>query len=300
LLDKNGTWNPVTGCTPVSAGCDNCWAAAMARRFKQDFAVTMHPDRLGKIPGGKGKRIFVCNTGDLFHEAVTDGFIWDVFMTMANTPQHKFLVLTKRPKRMAKVMPNISWALPDRLEHVWLGTSVEDQATLDARVLWLLKTPAAVRYVSYEPALGPVDFRKYWDYYLTERLDWVICGGESGPKARPMNPDWARKVRDDCKAAGVAFWFKQWGQFAPDYDWLGDNPLRHPSYLKYANTIQRFTVTKAVDSSQLGKIRYYAFDEKDRAVLMRKHRSVKQAGRLLDGREWNQLPEDLLVRELPE
>jgi len=268
--DKNGTWNPVTGCTPVSAGCDNCWAAAMARRFKQDFAVTMHPDRLNKIPGGKGKRIFVCNTGDLFHEAVTDGFIWDVFMAMANTPQHEFLVLTKRPERMAKVMPNISWALHDRLEHVWLGTSVEDQATLDARVLWLLKTPAAVRYVSYEPALGPVDFRKYWDYYLTERLDWVICGGESGPKARPMHPDWARKVRDDCKAAGVAFWFKQWGEWAPDC--LCDTKRPH----------------KTIERPEPGS----------RGVMFRCGK--KQAGRLLDGREWNQLPGDLLVRELPE
>lgn len=187
-------------------------------------------------------RVFVNSMSDLFHDAVPDEFIDKVFAVMALCPQHTFQVLTKRPERMrdylltvqnddkdmqrwanpaceisdspcaAGVVEDNDWPLPN----VWMGVSVEDQRTADERIPLLLQTPAAVRWISAEPLLGPMQIRGYLGQiaaiYGTRKLDWVVVGGESGPGARPMHPDWARSLRDQCQAAGVAFFFKQWGE----------------------------------------------------------------------------------------
>ncbi len=214
----------------------------------EPFRVTLHPERLD-MPRHwrKPARVFVNSMSDLFHSDVPDEFIARVFGTMSGCKKHTFMVLTKRPERMLKwlmrcgnggglgwithngakpiayggdgivVGENDRWPLPN----VWLGVSVEDQTTADERIPLLLQTPAAVHFVSCEPLLGPVDLNKahgfqrpiYGDtggYPPPERLDWVICGGESGPGARPMHPDWARSLRDQCADAGVPYFFKQW------------------------------------------------------------------------------------------
>jgi protein gp37 len=194
------------------------------------------------------RRIFVNSMSDLFHENVTDEMRDRIFAVMALCPQHTFQVLTKRPERMLEYfatgllgtvreafvgrqaqmvnqartgLPVLKWSgLP--LPNAWLGVSVENQATADARIPMLLKTPAAVRFISAEPLLGPVNLKVTAAASCVmdclnrhDGLDWVICGGESGPHARPMNPDWARGLRDQCQAAGVPFFFKQWGEWAP-------------------------------------------------------------------------------------
>ncbi len=239
-------WNPVTGCTKVSSGCKNCYAERMSKRHKgrfgypadDPFRVTLHEDRLKEpLRWRKPKRIFVCSMGDLFHEDVASEDIVSIFKVMAisieNGRSHTFMVLTKRPKRLAEFVKACPQLLARIRENVWFGVSVEDQKTADERIPLLLQTPAAKRFVSYEPALGPVDLK----WHLTEPtgnfrtnpitgkrqmeckghglIDWIVCGGESGPGARPMHPDWARSVRDQCEAAGVPFMFKQWGEWAP-------------------------------------------------------------------------------------
>ncbi len=214
-------WNPLTGCTKVSQGCKHCYAERFAKRQGYDFSqVELHPERL-EIPlhWKRPRRIFVNSMSDLFHEKVPDRFIDQIWIVMARADEHIFQVLTKRPERMMKYC--LDYYPPNWVyENIWLGVSVEDQATADERIPWLLKTPAAVRFVSYEPVLGPVDLRRPAGYSPAgnspwgaslQGLDWVICGGESGPGARPMDPDWARSARDQCQAAGVAFFMKQMG-----------------------------------------------------------------------------------------
>lgn len=286
------TWNPLRGCTRVSAGCDNCYAEGIAARFSgvgrpfEGVAKMVHgrphwtgkiklvPEKLAEPLGWKKPRtVFVNSMSDLFHEAVPDEFIDQVFAVMALTPQHTYQILTKRPERMGEYL-KAHWSVgselpPERLAqftlmatgtpcasaaldevrvplpNVWLGVSVEDQATADGRIPRLLATPAAIRFVSYEPALGPVDFGRWTCPFCegtgkrmgfpgepegscfacnSNTLDWIICGGESGAGARPMDPDWARGVRDACAAAGVAFFFKQWGAWeslGPTHDAQG-------------------------------------------------------------------------------
>ena len=241
-------WNPVTGCTKVSAGCKNCYAERMMGRnlpgMTQKFTdVVCHPERLeAPLHWRKPSRIFVNSMSDLFHKDVPDEFIVSVFAIAAICHRHIFQILTKRPERMPRLIPKTLGDAADWLEgavekmlgeyaalanwplpNVWLGVSVENQETADERIPLLLQTPAAVRFVSYEPALGPVDFSPWLHKRFPstmhkgqlERIDQIICGGESGPGARPMHPEWARSVRDQCKAAGVPFFFKQWGE------WLG-------------------------------------------------------------------------------
>ncbi len=191
----------------------------------------------------KPRKIFVCAHGDLFHPAVPDDWIDRVFAVMALCPQHTFQVLTKRPERARGYFDarrdGDPWAeaadevadligLADHpvvlnpsvipLPNVWLGTSISDQASADLRIPELLATPAAIHFISAEPLLGPVDLKatRYGHMTAISRLDWTIVGGESGPHARPMHPDWARSIRDQCAAAGVAFLFKQWGEWGPD------------------------------------------------------------------------------------
>lgn len=250
------TWNPVTGCDEVTPGCDVCYAKTLAERFRgtpghyfeNGFDVQLRPERLDQPLRWKRPRaIFVNSMSDLFHKDVTDDFIADVFAVMALSGQHQFQLLTKRHSRMRSLLSSddfrwqvwhcmltithersmpmpaghatgLRWPLPN----VWLGVSVEDQTRANLRIPALLDTPAAVRFLSCEPLLGPIDLRQSLaksrpDFdgdrlYVRDRLHWVIAGGESGRGARPMHPDWARDLRDQCAAAEVPFHFKQWGE----------------------------------------------------------------------------------------
>lgn len=202
------TWNPVTGCTKVSPGCDNCYAEALSRRFGRSFAVQIHPERLAqvrKIPAGK--RVFVNSMSDLFHKDVPRDFIGDVICAMRNRPDVEFQVLTKRPLRMADYAtrefspPNVIW-----------GVSVENQDHL-----WRLERVATCihrLFVSFEPLLGPIDLPSH----LRRALDWAIIGGESGPHRRPMDPEWARALVTNLKDGGIPVFVKQMGGLRPGGD----------------------------------------------------------------------------------
>jgi len=198
--------------------------ARVVPRQKQDpWTVVLHSDRLNQpLKWRKPKRIFVNSLSDLFHEDVPDAVIDGVVDVMCQADQHTYQILTKRPERMLAYAESRELRA---LDHVWLGVSCENQATADARIPILLQTPAAVRFISAEPLLGPVDLDgylgddlaiaeyEYGSFQYGQGLDWIIAGGESGPGARPMHPDWARSIRDQCRAAGVPFFFKQWGEW---------------------------------------------------------------------------------------
>lgn len=261
------TWNPTDGCSRASDGCQHCYAAALVHqllsrslpgryagltdmdphgtpRFNGTIRLAEHV--LGQPLRARRQRVyFVSDMADLFHPSVETAWLDRIFATMALCPQHLFLVLTKRPERMRDYIA----ALPKRrmdcdagldwcdwpLPNVWLGVTVESQGMAEARIPHLLETPAAVRFLSCEPLLGPLSLqwiatagtggldalhgeteeRETGTTVTGARLDWVIAGGESGPKARPMHPDWARSLRDQCEAAGVLFHFKQWGEWIP-------------------------------------------------------------------------------------
>lgn len=209
----DATWNPVTGCTEVSPGCDNCYARTFAERwrgvpghpYEQGFDLRLWPERLDQPSRWtKPRIIFVNSMSDLFHQAVPDEYIAKVFDAMRRTPRHQFQVLTKRPGRMASVLQRIQ---PTPLSHVWLGTSVESEE-YTWRIDKLRATPAAVRFVSLEPLLGPLPNLDL------SGVGWVIVGGESGHGAREMDIDWARDIRDQCATAGVPYFFKQTGAVA--------------------------------------------------------------------------------------
>ncbi|GAA5542460.1 phage Gp37/Gp68 family protein [Brucella sp. NBRC 113783] len=274
----DATWNPITGCSVVSPGCTNCYAMKLAGTRLQHHpsrAGLTNPSKSGPVWNGKvrlnrewlyqplewkkPRMVFVCAHGDLFHDDVPDDWILDVFTIMAIAKQHTFQVLTKRADRMREFLSRPeddlleaiytnwysfdggarevwSWPLPN----VWLGVSVEDQKRAADRIPKLLETPAAVRFLSAEPLLGPLDLTRldtgsgwvdalqsYICYPTTTQgiyrhepvdypsINWVIAGGESGKGARPMHPDWARSLRDQCASADVPFFFKQWGNYAP-------------------------------------------------------------------------------------
>jgi protein gp37 len=216
-------WNPTVGCTKLSAGCKNCYAERIFERFNtgQKFSeVRYYPERLDQpLHWKKPRRIFVDSMSDLFHEDVSSLFIDQVFETMHLAYWHTFMILTKRAERMysyisQRYLPNRLAVLPN----VWLGVTTEDQKTADGRIPFLLQTPAAVKFISVEPMLGSVSlagldddtYRPWLDIHAWKAaLDWVICGCESGPGARSMDLDWARKLRDQCQAAGVPFFLKQ-------------------------------------------------------------------------------------------
>jgi protein gp37 len=253
----DATWNPVRGCSRVSEGCRHCYAERIAGRFSGPGKPYEGIARRGKGAGGGGgarwtgevrlvnkhladplrwrkpRRVFVNSMSDLFHEKLGGEDIARVFAIMAQAQQHTFQVLTKRPSKMQEVVTDhafrneigslvgtyivSTWPLPN----VWLGVSVEDQATADERIPLLLDTPAAVRFVSYEPALGPVKLCRGcpgcpndcgWMPHTNGGIHWVIAGSESGPSARPAEIDWFRSIRDQCAAAGIPFFFKQWKQ----------------------------------------------------------------------------------------
>lgn len=325
----DATWNPIGGCSRVSEECRNCYAEVMAARFSDPGQwghglarrvklrdgttdhrwtgkLVLHEHKLDQpLRWKKPRRIFVNSTSDLFHENVPDEWIDRVFAVMALAPQHVFMVLTKRADRMREYfsarkegdpwaeasdhiaeligMEEATYVLEPRdipLHNVWLGVSVGDQTAADERIPELLATPAAVRFVSAEPLLGPVDLARptFGAIHCANRcadgclamgdeecarclgggeIDWVIVGGESGPGARPMHPDWAREIRDQCVAAGVSFFFKQWGAWGP-YDRSRTDGALYATPYCMDSPMQNF-----------GK---------------------KAAGRLLDGREWNEVP----------
>lgn len=296
----DSTWNPIRGCSRVSEGCRNCYAEGVAARFshpaKQGYITEWGEaqgfrnegpyhgliaksgqwngqikiaDHLMDWPLRKRKpqRIFVNSMSDLFHENVPDDVIDRIFAVMLAAHWYTFQVLTKRPQRMKEYVNERFHDLPP---HIWMGVSVEDQATANERIPLLLDTPAAVRWVSAEPLLGPVVLNRYLfvgaeggiDFAHTPRqlLHWIVCGGESGRNARPMHPEWARSLRDQCEAAGVPFLFKQWGEWLPDGQ-------------------QSSHDIPAIASSQPRAIPFHRFDENTSGSKVGK----KAAGRLLDG-----------------
>jgi protein gp37 len=286
-------WNPVTGCTKISEGCKNCYAERMSKRlagrcgYPKDypFKVTMHPERLKELDGlKKPSKIFVCSMGDLFHYFVPFDFIGSVFEEMICHAQHTFMVLTKRPARMKDF---IDWYFgEDEIipSNIWLGVSAENQAAADERIPILLQTRAAVRFVSCEPLLGKISLNElhYQDVVSIDalrglygfpipheptgaKLDWVIVGGETSPRARPCHPDWVRGLRDQCQAAQVPFFFKSWGEWIPAYQILQKMTTRTSMKFHHWND--------GAEATRVGK---------------------KASGRLLDGREWDETPE---VRE---
>ena len=208
------TWNPVTGCSKVSQGCKHCYAERMAMRLKamnapryrNGFRTTMHPDLIDlPLSWRKARKVFVNSMSDLFHEDVPLQFIQRVFATMKVCPQHTFQILTKRSERLAKVSNQLPWP-----QNVWMGVSVENAEVL-GRVRDLTTAPAAVRFLSCEPLIGPIDNLPLKD------IHWVIVGGESGPKARPMQAEWVESIFGQCRKANVRFFFKQWGGVRKDF-----------------------------------------------------------------------------------
>lgn len=289
------TWNPVTGCSKVSEGCRFCYAERESHRFgftklpwiaaNANTNVVCHEDRL-KVPmhWKRPRMVFVNSMSDLFHENVPIKFMSKVFEVMSMTPQHTYQILTKRPKRMKTFVTawiggyhhDESKGLVDGcrmpLKNVWLGVSVEDQKTADERIPILLNTPSAIRWVSAEPLLGPIEnmIGLHPDYETG--LHWVVVGGESGRKdqqVRPMHPDWPISLRDQCVQAHIPYFFKQWGEYLPlieiqqrankNLDFFS---LTHdPKILSFENQSMEFW--------RVGK---------------------KAAGRILEGRQWNDYP----------
>lgn len=333
--DKTGiewtdaTWNPVTGCDKVSPGCDHCYAETFAERwrgteghyFETGFDVQLRPDKLDlPLRWTKPRKVFVNSMSDLFHDKVPDEYIAEVFAIMACAYQHTFQLLTKRHGRMKSLLSSAEFvAMVDResvaydrsplghravswpLRNVWLGVSAEDQKRADLRVPALLDTPAAVRFVSGEPLLGPIELKQHWlhpvmrepspeNHALGRRIgkahgvgfiDWVIVGGESGPGARPMHPNWAQSLRDQCVAAGVPFLFKQWGEWrwtreADDFEFEQAHGDLYPN-AKW-ETVSPDGVIIADNIPRPGC-----------ATMQRVGK--KRAGRELDGRTWDQYPE---------
>lgn len=212
----DATWNPVTGCTKISPGCHNCYAARFSERFRgtpghpfeSGFDLTLRPERLEHpLAWKRPRRIFVNSMSDLFHKAIPTPFIELVFDTMERAHWHQFQVLSKRSSLMRDFLKR-RYATRPAPSHLWFGVSVEDRDRI-SRIRHLQQSPAAIRFLSIEPLIAPVG-----------RLDltgihWVIVGGESGPRARQMDPSWVRDIRDQCAGQGVAFFFKQWGGIRP-------------------------------------------------------------------------------------
>ena len=202
------TWNPVTGCNKISPGCKHCYADSMAKRlqamksphYRNGFKLTLQPHRLEyPLKWTKPRNIFVNSMSDLFHEKIPKEYIQKVFKVMREAHWHRFQILTKRPEVLLDLDPEIEWA-----ENIWMGVSVENQK-YTPRIDLLRKCGAQTRFLSLEPLLGPLE-----DLDLSQ-IDWVIVGGESGPKARPMKEEWALSLRDQCLKAKTPFFFKQWG-----------------------------------------------------------------------------------------
>jgi protein gp37 len=202
------TWNPLTGCTKISPGCKHCYAERLAKRLQRmgqpnyvnGFRLTLHEQTL-ELPlrWKRPRTIFVNSMSDLFHKSVPDDFIYRVFDVMCRADWHRYQVLTKRPERLLAINGRLPW-----LPHIWMGTSVESQKYVP-RIDYLRQTGAHIRFLSLEPLLGPLS------HLNLDGIHWVIVGGESGPAARPMDPAWVMDIQNQCRAAAVPFFFKQWG-----------------------------------------------------------------------------------------
>lgn len=242
----DATWNPVTGCTKISPGCDHCYAERFSERFRgveghhfaNGFDLTLRPDRLRQpLKWERPRKIFVNSMSDLFHKGVPRAFVDEVFNTMEQSNWHVFQILTKRSSRMRTYI-NRRYQTNAPPTHIWLGTSVED-STKASRIRHLADTRSALRFLSVEPLIDPIG-----------RLDlsgihWVILGGESGPGARPMRLEWAQAVRDQCLSQNVPFFFKQWGGFRPKSGGRlldGREWNQYPDYSHYDCGIRRFKV----------------------------------------------------------
>ncbi len=204
----DSTWNPITGCTKISLGCANCYAERMSQRLRvmgnpnytNGFTITMHEDALElPLKWKKPQTIFVNSMSDLFHENVPDDFIFRVFEIMQRADWHCFQILTKRSERLMDISAKLRW-----MPHIWMGVTVEEQNYI-YRIDHLRRTSANVKFLSLEPLLGPIS------NLCLEGIDWVIVGGESGPKSRPMKKSWAIDIRNQCQEKKVPFFFKQWG-----------------------------------------------------------------------------------------
>lgn len=316
------TWNPITGCTPTSKGCDNCYAKRMAETRlrgrcgypkKEPFKPgTYHPNRMGQpLSWQKPCDIFVCSMGDLFHKEVCPEDIDRVFSIIRRCPQHTFRLLSKRPDRMEAYIRETGAAIargfaagPWPLPNVQLGVTAENQPMLGKRIGYLLGTSAAVRFVSLEPLLGPVQLDHVdadsaghptmcFINALTGRhddmgrpcpdvnsLDWVIVGGETGPGARPMHPEWVRSLRDQCVAAGVPFFFKSWG------DWKEGSDARRTTKCVYRDG----TVVDFDRESLLAEELKSGIPHNKRGGTLMARVGKKAAGNELDGRTWQESP----------
>ncbi len=322
------TWSPVTGCSPVSAGCANCFANRMSKRlagrfgYPQDdpFTVTFHKDRIDEPDKWrKPKRVFVVSMGDLFHDDVTDHQLEWVFWKMANLTRHTFLVLTKRVERAAGWLNN--WIKIYKhggflhLPNVHIGVSVEDQKTADERIPHLLRTPAAVRFISAEPLLGTIDLKPFLPHDFNKEphcswcedcihtgqdegwkvttedfhgpfLDGIILGGETGPRARPMHPDWVQSIRDQCVETETNFFFKSWGA------WQNGSDFQRPN----ANRIVLNDGRMCREPEELGFTNYAPEGWSHFYPTMMAKVGKKHSGRHIDGRTWDQLPERFSTR----
>ncbi|GIH70299.1 DUF5131 family protein [Sphaerimonospora thailandensis] len=299
--------------------------------------VRLHPERLDQpLRWQRPRRIFVNSLADLFHDEVPDAYIAEVFAVMALSPRHTFQVLTKRPARMRALMSSDTFSgqvarltvamaeaepgppyLPEHLvvthgrpwwplQNVWLGVSAENQRWADLRIPVLLDTPAAVRWISAEPLLGPIDLRYLAgvDALLPDwmggpgggtgaphpLLDWVVAGGESGPGARPMHPDWARSLRDQCQDAEVPFLLKQWGGWEPIGPLYGDDDETADAHME-AVVIEVHENRRVIQLERSGYIAEGHQPTDDRTWLMARV-GKKRAGRLLDGRVWDEYPRE--------
>jgi protein gp37 len=281
-------WNPVTGCTKVSQGCKHCYAEIFYERFHGHGSfknVQCHQDRLSMPKSWKDPSVvFVNSMSDLFHEEVPFLFINAVFSVMSDIDHHKYLILTKRPERMVEFWKwkkdqfGIPW---QPKSNVWMGVSIEDQKTAEQRIPLLLNIDTPIRFLSCEPLLGPLDISS-WLYpkeligmevsnleetefsLLKNGIHWVIAGGESGPGARPMHPDWARSLRDQCAAADVPFFFKQWGE------WISEDQIdQEINCKKSSKRLISLSTGQLVQQARVGK---------------------KNAGRLLDGKLYDGYP----------
>ena len=281
----DATWHPVTGCSKVSAGCKHCYAERdwvrlsanpATRYYGRNFTdVQCHKDMLDlPLRWKRPRRIFVNSMSDLFHPDVPIQFLEDVMTTMELARHHTFQVLTKRPAEMLDKLQRIATPVPS---NVWLGVSIEDQATADTRIPLLLQAPAAVRWISAEPLLGPVDLRRLPEVTCGPHIDWVVVGGESGPNARPMQLELARDLRNQCDAAGVPLLFKQWGEHWPAI--LDRKPHEEEPWRITPNGVRAWNPTESMEPAETWP-----------TVIMKRF-GKKVAGRLLDGVEHNGYPQ---------
>jgi protein gp37 len=319
----NRVWNPVTGCTKISTGCKNCYAEELHNKrhkaywegklqglpqYARPFSrVQLHPERLGQpLHWKKPQKVFVNSMSDLFHKDVPFEFIeevWDAmfdcsFAKKGFRTRHIFQILTKRPERAIEFYQYMeAHNLKSNYNNIWFGVTVENQEQADKRIPLLLQIPAAVRFISVEPMLGPIKLISSGTFidhnYMTgevrhkmlktnddiisiekQKIDWVICGGESGKNARPMHPDWVRSLRDQCKAADVPFFFKQWGKYKILYE--RSNPPEFTferEYFRY----NRINISGGQDSHG-GNLCYY------------KKVGKRNSGCLVDGVEYKEFP----------